>query len=72
MLSINMDDVINVVNSIKSYLIVIAAALIIGIVAKLEEIGMTAEATIICSHHRKKMDNDPPELALLQAADELN
>ena len=40
--------------------------------AKLEEIGMTAEATIICSHHRKKMDNDPPELALLQAADELN
>lgn len=39
---------------------------------KLEEIGMNEEAAIIRCHHRKKMENDPPELAFLQAADELN
>jgi hypothetical protein len=33
---------------------------------------MTAEAAIIRCHHRKLVENDPPELALLQVADELN
>ena len=39
---------------------------------KLEGIGMKEEAAIIRCHHRKKTENDPPELALLRAADELN
>ena len=39
---------------------------------KLEGIGMKEEASIIRCHHRKKTENDPPELALLRAADELN
>ena len=39
---------------------------------KLEEIGMNEEAAIIRCHHRTLAQNDPPELALLQAADELN
>ena len=37
-----------------------------------EGIGMKEEAAIIRCHHRKKTENDPPELALLRAADELN
>ncbi len=39
---------------------------------KLEAIGMVQEAAIIRYHHAPPTTNEPPELALLRAADELN
>ena len=39
---------------------------------KLENIGMTAEAALIRCHHAPAAENEPPELKLLRAADELN
>lgn len=40
--------------------------------SKLETIGMTEEAAIIRWHHASAAGNEPPELVLLRAADELN
>lgn len=39
---------------------------------KLQHIGMVQEAEIIRYHHAQPKENEPPELKLLRAADELN
>ncbi|MCR5757576.1 MAG: HD domain-containing protein [Selenomonas sp.] len=39
---------------------------------KLEKIGLASEAALVRRHHTPAEEKEPPELALLRAADELN